>query len=187
MGRIIGQGGFSLVSEINHINLDDVYDTDDEQASLRRAFCSSCNDRSHHRPLFVLKTLRNDLPEEEQAKGVVDLAIEAEFLALLSHPNIISMRALGNSDPHSTSFFVILDRLSNTLDKKFNYWRKEVGENVGWWAGPCFGYCCAKKHALNQIWLERLAVARDVSKAIEYLHDNRIIYRDLKVSPVRNM
>lgn len=164
------------------MDLDDVYDTDDEQASLRKAFASSCNDRSHQRPLFVLKTLRNDLPEEEQAKGVVDLAIEAEFLAVLSHQHIISMRALGNSDPHSTSFFVILDRLTTTLEKKFNYWRKVVGENVGMWAGPCFGYCCAKKHVLNQLWLERLSVARDISRAIEHLHSNQIIYRDLKVS-----
>jgi serine/threonine protein kinase len=130
----------------------------------------------------VLKTLRNDLPEEEQAKGVVDLAIEAEFLAVLSHANIISMRALGNSDPHSTSFFVILDRLNNTLDKKFNYWRKVVGDNVGMWAGPCFGYCCAKKHVLNQLWLERLGVAKNIASAIEFLHQSQIIYRDLKVS-----
>ena len=71
------------MSEINHVTLDDVNDTSDEQARLRRAFASSSNDRSQQRPLFVLKTLRNDLPEEEQAKGIVDLAIEAEFLAVL--------------------------------------------------------------------------------------------------------
>lgn len=83
MGRIIGQGGFSLVSEINHVTLDEMNDTDDDQARLRRAFQSSSNDRSQQRPMFVLKTLRNDLPEEEQAKGIVDLAIEAEFLSIL--------------------------------------------------------------------------------------------------------
>jgi len=83
VGRIIGQGGFSLVSEINHVTLDEMNDTDDDQARLRRAFQSSSNDRSQQRPMFVLKTLRNDLPEEEQAKGIVDLAIEAEFLSIL--------------------------------------------------------------------------------------------------------
>lgn len=180
VGRIIGQGGFSLVNEISHIGLEEVNDTNDEQARLRKAFASSNNDRSHQRPLFVLKTLRNDLPEEEQAKGVVDLAIEAEFLAVLSHPHIISMRAMGNCDPHSTSFFVILDRLVTTLDRRFNFWRKEVGENVGFWFGCCFGYCCAKKHQLNRLWLQRLEVARDIARAIEYLHGKKIIYRDLK-------
>jgi len=83
VGRIIGQGGFSLVSEINHVTLDEMNDTDDDQAGLRRAFQCSSNDRSQQRPMFVLKTLRNDLPEEEQAKGIVDLAIEAEFLSIL--------------------------------------------------------------------------------------------------------
>ena len=176
-GRIIGQGGFSLVSEINHVHLEEVNDINDDQARLRKAFASSCNDESQQRPLFVLKTLRDDLPEEEQAKGIVDLAIEAEFLAVLSHSHIISMRAMANCDPHSTRFFVILDRLVTTLDRKFNYWRKVVGENVGMWWGPCIGYCCAKKHELNQLWLERLGVARDIAKAIEYLHGQKIIYR----------
>jgi serine/threonine protein kinase len=177
VGRIIGQGGFSLVNEISHIDLYEVNDTSDDQARLRRALASSNNDRSHQRPLFVLKKLRDDLPEEEQAKGVVDLAIEAEFLAFLSHPGIISMRAMANSDPHSTAFFVILDRLVTTLDRRFNFWRKEVGDNVGIWMGCCIGYCCAKKHALYELWLQRLAVARDIAKAMEYLHANKIIYR----------
>lgn len=90
------------------------------------------------------------------------------------------MRAMANSDPHSTSFFVMLDRLNTTLDRKFNYWRKQVGENSGIWMGPCLGYCCSKKHLLHQLWIERLNVARDIAKAIEYLHDKKIIYRDLK-------
>ena len=181
-GRIIGQGGFSIVSEINHVDLDEVNDTNDDQERLRKAFASSSNDESQERPLFVLKTLRDDLPEEEQAKGIVDLAIEAEFLAVLSHPHIISMRAMANCDPHSTRFFVVLDRLTTTLDRKFNYWRKVVGENVGMWWGPCIGYCCAKKHELNQLWLERLGVARDIAKAIEYLHGQKIIYRYARYS-----
>lgn len=179
-GRIIGQGGFSIVSEINQVNIEEINDTNDDQARLRKFFANSSNDQSQERPLFVLKTLRDDLPEEEQAKGIVDLAVEAEFLAVLSHPHIISMRAMANCDPHSTRFFVVLDRLVTTLDRKFNYWRKVVGENVGMWWGPCIGYCCAKKHALNQLWLERLIVSRDIGKAIEYLHGQKIIYRDLK-------
>jgi len=88
-GRIIGQGGFSIVSEINHVDLNEINDTNDEQARLRKFFAGSANDQSLQRPVFVIKKLRDDLPEDEQAKGIVDLAVEAEFLAVISHNHII--------------------------------------------------------------------------------------------------
>jgi serine/threonine protein kinase len=139
----------------------------------------SSSDRDSGSCRYVLKTLRTDLPEDEHIKGIVDLAIEADFLSILKHANIISMRAMANSDPHESKFFVILDKLDMTLDRKFNFWRKLVGENTGYWV-PCYGYCCAKSHALHANWKERLTVALEISKAIQYLHGSGIIYRDLK-------
>jgi serine/threonine protein kinase len=176
LGRIVGQGGFSLVCKLEKIEPNEVYDISDESARARSVFAASARENQ-----YVLKTLRTDLPEEEYVKGIVDLAIEAEFLSVLSHPNIISMRAVANSDPHESKFFVILDRLITTLDRKFNQWRREVGENSGYWLGP-FGYCCAKEHFLYKTWLERLTASRDIASALYYLHTHqRIIYRDLKV------
>jgi serine/threonine protein kinase len=177
---VIGQGGFSVVSEITSIELDDVYDTSEDESALRKEFAAMANRKgSDEGGTYVLKTLRTDLPEDEHIKGIVDLAIEADFLSHLVHPNIISMRAFANSDPHESKFFVILDRLSMTLDRKFNFWRKVVGENTGYWV-PLYGYCCAKSHVLHAVWKERLTVALDMAKAIQYLHDSGIIYRDLK-------
>jgi serine/threonine protein kinase len=177
IGKVIGQGGFSVVSEITSFELDEVYDTSEDETVFRKEFATAANQKEAG--LYVLKTLRDDLPEDEHIKGIVDLAIEADFLSVLSHPNIISMRALANSDPHESRFFVILDRLSVTLDRKFNYWRKVVGENAGYWL-PCCGYCCANSYALHAVWKERMTVALDMAKAIKYLHDSGIIYRDLK-------
>jgi serine/threonine protein kinase len=181
----LGKGGFSIVSEIQGVKLDEVYDTSDAEAKLRQAFaeqvkdsCSNNNNSSSNSRQFVLKMLRTDLPEEEHTKGVVDLAIEAEFLKTLRHPNIITMRAHANSDPHETRFFVILEKLVITLERKMNFWRQEVTENVGVWI-PCFGYCCAKQHVLHRLWMERLMVSRDISMAIRYLHTQGIVYRDL--------
>ena len=171
---MLGQGGFSIVCKIDNIELNEVFDTSDAQAKSRSDFAASLRESQ-----YVMKTLRTDLPEEEYIKGIVDLAIEAEFLEVLSHQNIISMRAMANSDPHESKFFVILDRLVITLDRKFNYWRKEVGENIGIWFGP-FGYCCSKEHVLHKIWLERLTAAKDIANAIYYLHSKAIVYRDLK-------
>lgn len=171
---MVGQGGFSIVCKIENIDLQEVYDTGEKESKARADFAASI--RENH---YVMKTLRTDLPEEEYVKGIVDLAIEAEFLSVLSHPNIISMRAMANSDPHESRFFVVLDRLVSTLDRKFNHWRKEVGENSGMWMGP-FGYCCAKEQFLYKTWLERISAARDIANAIYYLHTNGVVYRDLK-------
>lgn len=174
LGRTVGQGGFSVVFKIDNIEMNEVFDTGEKESKARSDFAASI--RENH---YVLKTLRTDLPEEEYVKGIVDLAIEAEFLSVLSHPNIISMRAMANSDPHESRFFVILDRLVCTLDRKFNQWRKEVGDNSGVWLGP-FGYCCAREQVLYQTWVERISAARDIANAIYYLHTNAIVYRDLK-------
>ena len=163
-----------MVCKVDNIELNEVFDTSSTNATLRSDFVSSLAQNE-----YVMKTLRTDLPEEEYVKGIVDLAIEAEFLTVLSHPNIISMRALANSDPHETKFFVILDRLVMTLDRKFNQWRQQVGENSGYWLGP-FGYCCAKEHFLYETWLSRLTAARDIANAIDFLHSKQIVYRDLK-------
>jgi serine/threonine protein kinase len=171
---MVGQGGFSIVCKIENVELNEVFDTSNEDAKARADFAASLRENQ-----YVLKTLRTDLPEEEYVKGIVDLAIESEFLSVLAHPNVISMRAMANSDPCESSFFVILDRLVTTLDRKFNQWRKLVGANTGYWIGP-FGYCCAKEQILYTTWLERMAASADIANAIYYLHRKSIIYRDLK-------
>lgn len=175
MGRVIGSGGFSVVTEIKSVDLDEIYDTDADASELRAQFTASVRSGGK----FVLKTLRNDLPDEEHEKGVVDLAIEAEFLQVLSHPHIISMRAAAQSDPRRSRYFVVLDRLSMTLDRKFNLWRRIVDENTGYWV-PCYGYCCSKVIVLHANWRDRLQSAADIASALEYLHRQNIIYRDLK-------
>lgn len=124
--------------------------------------------------------LRNDLPVEEHVKGVTDLAIEADFLQVLQHPNVIAMRAMANTDPRENRFFIILDRLSTTLEAKVSMWRIQADQASGAFWMPGFGYCCAKTPALHSLWKERLTTARDISRALQYLHSQNIVYRDLK-------
>mmetsp|Transcript_19707 Transcript_19707/g.47579 ORF Transcript_19707/g.47579 Transcript_19707/m.47579 type:complete len:431 (-) Transcript_19707:3319-4611(-) len=198
VGRMVGQGGFSLVTTLENIELDEVYDVSEKSTELRQEFAESVRRKSSssvvnrnvhgqsqlssvdsEEPSYVVKTLRTDLLEEEYVKGILDLEIEAQFLSVLSHPNIISMRACANSDPHESKFFVVLDRLVMTLDRKFNHWRKEVGDNSGYWLGP-FGYCCSKEYFLYRTWLDRMFATRDIANALYFLHSKNIVYRDLK-------
>ena len=189
LGDIIGRGGFSFVHEIKYIKLQEIYDTGNEEAESRAKFASifdttkSDDNTDNKKPpaqQYVLKTLRPDLPEDEHNKGIIDLAVEAQFLSALSHPHILSLRGHANSDPLESRYFVILDRLTSTLDHKLKIWRKDVGINMGFWLGSCIGYCCGRPHVIHRIWLERFTVARDIASALEYLHSQDIVYRDLK-------
>lgn len=177
LGRSVGEGGFSTVRDVVAIDLDEVYDTSDEESKLRRELARSCAGLGDSQQKYVLKTLRTDLPDDENAKGIVDLAIEAEFLAVLQHPHILALRGTANSDPQAPRFFVLLDRLSTTLERKFNFWRKLVGQHAGYYM-PCWGYCCPNSPALHSVWKERLTVAWEVATAMNYLHSERIIYRE---------
>eukprot|EP00978_Attheya_sp_CCMP212_P021597 scaffold63355_cov58-Attheya_sp.AAC.3 len=171
---IIGSGGGSG---------GDLYDTSNEQAQLRTGFVEKCCGGTDQ--YFVLKTLRDDLPEEEHAKGIVDLAIEAKFLASLHHKHIVTMRAIANSDPLQDHFFVVLDRLEATLDERLDTWRTQVmsssGSSLGGVWDQCVGMCCSKRpNQMIHLWVERLVVAQQIAFAMQYLHKKDIVYRDLK-------
>ena len=59
-----------------------------------------------------------------------DLALEAEFLASLNHPHIIKLRGMafdGTSgfENGPTGYFLIIDRLFETLDDRIKSWAKK--------------------------------------------------------------
>ena len=92
LGDIIGRGGFSFVHEIRKVRPQEVYDTGNEEAAARAKFSSTLKRESGNATpsnkdptkLYVLKTLRPDLPEDEMNKGIIDLAVgKVSCLSLL--------------------------------------------------------------------------------------------------------
>ena len=108
---------------------------------------------------------------------MLDLAIEAEYLSHLAHPNIVKMRGslVCDSKVKHSGFFIVIDRLFDTLQERIDdKWPKEYKGM----SGP-FGLG-KDKAKIRSFFLERMIVAHDLSAVFRYLHSNGIIYRDIK-------
>mmetsp|Transcript_6816 Transcript_6816/g.9822 ORF Transcript_6816/g.9822 Transcript_6816/m.9822 type:complete len:143 (-) Transcript_6816:708-1136(-) len=107
--------------------------------------------------------------------GVIDLAIESRFLAVIRHPNIIKMRAMSSIQPYQRGFFIVLDRLYATLTQKISGWKSKKGKVTG-----ISKFRDMKGLKKKDLFVERLRVCYDICSALKYLHGINIIYRDLK-------
>jgi serine/threonine protein kinase len=98
--------------------------------------------------------------------GVDDLVHETAILSKLDHPHIVKIHgraggSLSNSLRLSEGYFILLDRLVDTLDDRIKRWKKITSDK--------------KPPTMSQI-----KTAISVADALSYLHANKIIFRDLK-------
>jgi serine/threonine protein kinase len=154
LGRMLGRGAFCVVYEIK-------------------------NDRR-----YVVKTLQSHTcfkDAQTYIHGVVDLAMEARFLLMLTHPHIIAMKGMASKscvflsedeEKKDQPFFLMLDKLSELLPQRLIRWKKQE---------PKLKFLLDRRGRKERsLWLERLGVVNDVACALQYLHDNNIVFRDVK-------
>lgn len=166
LGDLIAFGGFSNVYAIEHFTVDSEL-TDEPEENKPRS--------------FVIKHLNPKLAfnPKKLVVGAKDLVMEAHFLSAFDHENIIKLRgwsaagisgfsAAGRAD----GFFLILDRLSITLSKRISRWREDEKVRKTLTKG--------RQIAKNQLLMIRLKTAIDIASAVAYLHERRILFRDLK-------
>jgi len=164
LGDLIAFGGFSNVYAIEQFLVD-----------------SELRDESEKEKFFVIKHLNPKLAfnPKKLVVGAKDLVMEAHFLSAFDHENIINLRgwsaagisgfsAAGRAD----GFFLILERLSITLSKRISRWREDEKVRKTLTKG--------RQIAKNQLLMIRLKTAIDIASAVSYLHERRILFRDLK-------
>jgi len=161
LGDLLGKGGFNSVYELERIPR---VTSDTSKNKLAVKFLS---DDAMYNP-------------EEFCNGAADLLMEAKYLTALAahpHPALIQLHGVcdqgpnGFAKPERAGFFLIIDRLYDTLDRRIDVWkeleRRKVSEK-------------ASSKVMRALYLQRLMVARDISSALRHLHKLEIIFRDLK-------
>eukprot|EP00542_Grammatophora_oceanica_P015018 CAMPEP_0194036986 /NCGR_PEP_ID=MMETSP0009_2-20130614/9362_1 /TAXON_ID=210454 /ORGANISM="Grammatophora oceanica, Strain CCMP 410" /LENGTH=501 /DNA_ID=CAMNT_0038678971 /DNA_START=162 /DNA_END=1667 /DNA_ORIENTATION=+ len=108
-------------------------------------------------------------------KGVIDLAMETKFLNSVNHPNIIEPRGFAEGGAFQPGYFIVLDRLHETLPKKIKTWTTTDRQCKG-----ITGVFVGGKAKVAKLITDRLRVAFDVASALHYMHSMNIVYRDLK-------
>ena len=65
-------------------------------------------------------------------------------------------------------FFIVMDRLHETLDHRIEFWYKEEKKNTGKMLG-----IGKRPKRLRQLLVDRMTVAYDLAAAFFYLHEHR--------------
>jgi serine/threonine protein kinase len=136
---------------------------------------------------FVMKTLIPMSRAASDAKLVSaahQLAKERYFLSHLSHPNIISMYAMskgGLSVIQETrrldSYFIVEEYMPMLLTDQIQIWhQKRNRQRRPRWPST--------KKMNPQVFLEQITCAVEIASALNFLHQQRIIFRDVKSANV---
>ena len=184
LGKLLGAGSFARVYEVQSIEcsregLPATQDT-------HRALLASCAKRRNKdgKPSIVVKHLRSKfLRKPHQFRAAArELMLEAHVLASIQHPHIITVRGLAAggacayANGRTDGFFFLMDRIECTLSDRIEQWRKQIAK----FKKPFVQKVCGEAGMNRVLYAGRLQVARDIASALSYLHDRRLVHRDVK-------
>lgn len=175
LGDCLGKGGFNNVYELERIELSADGHLPPGQNMQRHRVLNL-------REKLAVKFLSDDAmySPEEFCNGAADLLMEAKYLTALAahpHPALIQLHGVcvagpsGFAKPERAGFFLVIDRLYDTLDRRIDVWRELQRRKV---------QAKAPAKVIKALFLQRLMVAQDIASALRHLHKLEIVFRDLK-------
>lgn len=185
IGSFLGRGAFSNVHEITAFSLEENTGSSENNQSSRLFLKTHVLRETTGDCRYAVKFLRKEVTDDpdQYLEGAVDYVIETKLLCSLIHPNIVKLRGLsvsgesGFSTGESLGYFLILDRLYDTLKNRIVTWKSQRNK-----CEKMFSRFGSKnkgeKHI--QILCEKFQIAFDIAGAFKYLHSKNIVYRDLK-------
>ena len=197
LGKVLGKGGFGTVYEVRGFEAGKAVPTkklgssrnlnataEDEEVKKgemeSRKFISDHCLRNNNDARYAVKFLSPSTVDDPPnfIQGITDMAIETRVLSDTEHPNIVKLRALAQVSPYSEDYFIVMDRLYDTLEGRIDKWAKRSKRCTGM-GGKVFDRKGEKK---REILEEKMVAGFDLSDALGYLHGRKILYRDIKVS-----
>jgi serine/threonine protein kinase len=130
--------------------------------------------RTGRKCCYVVKSVSTTSSKITYLKGMVDIALEAKFLSSLRHRNIIDLVGLSATGPCSKSYFLILERMEETLSTRIKTWMDRERMTQGVFS------CVGGSKRLEQLYIDRVEALYDIASALQYLHSLNIMYRDVK-------
>jgi len=141
---------------------------------------------------YAIKHLKRGLVKDPAMfqRAALDLAMEAQLLMAMDHPNIVALRGWSHLGVRGlisgtpTGFFVIMDRLPETLEDRIFQWREELG-HVKSKLKRAVLFRKQKFFAqMDKILGQRMEVLQQISCALEYMHTLRLLNRDVKATNI---
>mmetsp|Transcript_26507 Transcript_26507/g.39213 ORF Transcript_26507/g.39213 Transcript_26507/m.39213 type:complete len:438 (+) Transcript_26507:151-1464(+) len=184
IGELLGDGSFCDVKEVKSITVPPVADS---RFGLMEQSKKKLPNGNHPYAIKHVKTTFLD-DKDEFIKAASELILECKYLSGLNHRNIIRVRGVAKGDASAyenggfaDSYFVLMDRIETTLKNKLAIWK--MADQHG------HGNTPFQKGGQNtpsglKVTSQRLEIVRDLASACEYLHAQRLVYRDIKPSNI---
>lgn len=179
LGDLLGKGGFNNVYELDRI---DLLSSSSSAANnnIEKLRSRLVNSKEKLAVKFLCDEAMNNA--DEFCNGAADLLMEAKYLSALAkhpHPGLITLHgiasdgATGFSSGLRGGYFLIVDRLIDTLDRRIDVWRevrrrrrKDTSNAVN-------------RKLLKALYFQRIMVAYDIASALKHLHKLEIVFRGM--------